>query len=458
MLSTNRQDYIKDLEEVVFMFSTGSDLDISHEQKTADDEYFDKFSLNGKVYEFKAQKHAETALELKRYEKRFSKLALYKILSEHYGENLPWGALTGIRPVKMARSFIGGFENEFKKVFSVRDDKIALTRDVIKTQCKILDRNAEFSDFYVGVPFCPSRCVYCSFISEEISKSKYASLYTDALVKEINGSVNLTPKVRAVYLGGGTPICLNKGDLVKILSALSPLIKDGVEFTVEAGRPDEITSEKLEILKSFGVTRVCVNPQTFKDETLKIIGRKHTGADIIEKFKLAKSYGFDINCDVIAGLPEESFSDFKSTIDKIIELSPENATVHTLSLKKGSVLKERTARLTAGELDRMLTYAYSALKGAGYEPYYLYRQKYMAGNFENVGYAKKGKACVYNVDVMEETSDNVACGANAVSKVVIKSEDRIERYGAPKDIKTYIDKVDEIIEEKKKLFGENKNA
>lgn len=454
MLSTNRRDYIKDLEEVVLMFCNGKDLNISHEQKTVDDEYFDYFTLNGKTYEFSGKKKAKNALELKRYEKRFSKLGLYKILSEHYGENLPWGALTGIRPVKMARSFSDGFKKEFKEVFSVRDDKIELTRDVIKTQCKILDRNSDFSDFYIGVPFCPSRCVYCSFISQEISKSNLCSAYADALVKEIKGSINLAKNVRAVYIGGGTPICLPKDDLIKILQAVSPLITEGVEFTVEAGRPDEITSEKLEILKSFGVNRICVNPQTFKDETLKIIGRKHTGADIIEKYELCKSYGFDVNCDVIAGLPGESFEDFKSTIDKIVELMPENATVHTLSLKKGSVLKERSERLTAGELDKMLTYAYFALKGADYAPYYLYRQKYMAGNFENVGYAKNGKACVYNIDVMEETSNNVACGANGVSKSVIKAEDRIERYGAPKDIKTYIDKVDEILIEKKKLFAE----
>ena len=455
MLSTNRLDYIKDLEEVVYMFSAGDDLTVSHTQKTVGDEYFDKYVVNGKTYEFTAEKHAENALELKRFEKRFSKLALYKILSEFYGEKLPWGALTGIRPVKMARSFPSGFESEFKNVFSVRDDKINLTRDIIKTQCKILDRNGDFTDFYVGVPFCPSRCVYCSFISQEISKSRLVKGYAEALVKEINASINLSENVRAVYVGGGTPICLPKDDFSAILSALSPLIKSGVEFTVEAGRPDEITPEKLELLKAYGVTRVCVNPQTFKDETLKIIGRKHTAADIIEKYKLCKFYGFDVNCDVIAGLPEETFCDFKATIDKTVELSPENVTVHTLSLKKGSVLKERVGRLSAGELDKMLTYAYTALKAAGYEPYYLYRQKYMAGNFENVGYAKRGKACVYNVDVMEETSSNVACGANAVSKIVIKSEDRIERYGAPKDIKTYIDKVDEIIAEKKKLFGKN---
>ena len=211
----------------------------------------------------------------------------------------------------------------------------------------------------------------------------------------------------------------------------------------------------LELLKKYGVNRICINPQTFNDKTLKVIGRKHTAEDIYRKYALAKEFGFTVNMDLIAGLTGESFEDFKFSLDKAVELDPDNITVHTLSLKKGSKLKESTDRLPEGEISKMIDYSVYKLINNGFNPYYMYRQKYMAGNLENTGYTKKGKACVYNVDVMEEITDNLACGANAVTKKLIISENRIERYGAPKDIKTYIEKVDKIIEEKNKFFLNN---
>ena len=228
-------------------------------------------------------------------------------------------------------------------------------------------------------------------------------------------------------------------------------INSGVEYTVEAGRPDAINKENLAILKDFGVTRICVNPQTFSNKTLELLGRNHSAEQVIEKYALAKG-DFDINMDLIAGLQGETFEDFEKSLSTAISLNPENLTVHTLCIKKGSSLAEETARLPEGEVEKMVEYAHDTLSSAGYNPYYLYRQKYMAGNLENTGYTKPGKACVYNVDVMEEISQNVACGANAVSKRVFNGGERIERLASPKDLQTYLQKAPTIMQNKEKFF------
>ena len=453
MINTNRIDYKKDLEEVIFMFTSGQDIEIEHFEENDRYTFKDKFKFLDKEYNFENKKQVADDLELKRYEKRFSKLGLYKILAEHYKVHYEWGALTGIRPTKMAYSAGEHFEKELKEVFHVSDKKINVVKDVLETQKPIIDKFSKYSDLFISVPFCPSRCAYCSFISEEIGKCKNVDNYVDALVYEIENSLPLLKNARSVYVGGGTPICLKNEQLVKILSAVKPIINADIEFTVEAGRPDVITEEKLDILKEYGVNRICVNPQTLSDKTLETIGRKHSSKSFLEKYELAKKYGFIINCDIIAGLTGEDFNEFKNTVDTIISLRPDNFTVHTLCLKKGSKLKEKTVRLEVGEISKMTDYAYEKAKQNGYNPYYLYRQKYAADNLENIGYALKGKECLYNVDVMEETSNNVACGANGVSKRVFIDKNLIERYGAPKDILTYINKVQEIIKAKRQLFS-----
>ena len=237
-----------------------------------------------------------------------------------------------------------------------------------------------------------------------------------------------------------------------MLAAVAPLRTNGCEYTVEAGRPDVFTREKLDVCKAYGVTRICINAQSFSDETLARIGRRHTAADVERAFALAAPYGFEVNCDLIAGLTGESFEAFRESVVRAIALSPENITVHTLCLKKGARLKEETARLREGELSRMIAFSREALTNAGYVPYYLYRQKYMAGAHENVGWTKPGHACVYNVDVMEETCDNLALGANAVSKKLFAGGTRIERHGTPKDIPTYLAKLSKLIRERAALF------
>ncbi|MBO7213912.1 MAG: coproporphyrinogen dehydrogenase HemZ [Clostridia bacterium] len=453
MIKTNREDYKKELEEVIYMFSTGEDLTIEHSQEEKGCFYVDSVTINGNAFSFENYHEPTDNLDKKRFEKRFSKLALYLALTKHYNVKLPWGALTGIRPVKMARDLGENFENEFTSIFDVSSKKTALVKEILENQKGLFDEKGEYSGLFVGIPFCPSKCAYCSFASEIVSKSKFVNEYTDALVREILSLKGTLKKIRSVYVGGGTPVCLPDENLLKITSAISEVVDlNGLEFTVEAGRPDVITRENLTLLKKAGVTRICVNPQTFSDKTLKLIGRNHTANEVIEKFNLAKSFNFIVNADIIAGLSGETLEDFKNTVDTAISLGADNITVHTLCLKKGAKLKAETERLKVEDIDKMIDYSYLSLKKAGYKPYYLYRQKYAAGNLENTGYSKTGKECIYNIDVMEECSSNPACGANAVSKRVFLSENRIERCGSPKDIKTYIEKIDKIIEDKAQFF------
>lgn len=452
MLNTNAEVFFPDLMEEVNLFPGAVNYEITHLMCEKDGFFENTVTVNGKEYSFKNKAEYKNETERKRFAKRYSKLSVYRAMSDFAGEKMSWGALTGIRPVKLAYQQGEDFENFLKNEMLVSDEKTEIVKKIIDAQKGIYEINRENGDFFVGIPFCPTRCSYCSFVSSEIAKARNLPEYVDALVKEIQASKPMIKKLKSIYIGGGTPVALPKNLLIKVLDAVGRNTA-GVEYTVEAGRPDCIDGETLALLKDYGVTRVCVNPQTFNDKTLELLGRKHTAADVVEKFHLAREFGFDINCDLIAGLPEETLDDFRYSIDTALSLRPENVTVHTLCLKKGSKLKENCSRLGEGEVSAMIDYSSRAIVSAGYSPYYLYRQKYMAANQENTGYALPGKVCVYNVDVMEEISDNVACGANAVSKKIFPDENRIERYGAPKDIATYIAKIDAIISEKEKLFG-----
>ena len=255
-----------------------------------------------------------------------------------------------------------------------------------------------------------------------------------------------------MYIGGGTPFAVDCAELEKVLCAVDKLRKNGCEYTVEAGRPDVFSEEKLRLLKDHGVTRICINPQSFSDDTLRKIGRKHTAADVYRAFEMSAKYDFEINLDLIAGLADETLADFEKSLEAAAGLAPENITVHCLCLKAGAKLKEETSYLDAPVVSEMVEKSRQGLPENGYRPYYLYRQKYQAGNNENVGWAKKGAECVYNIDVMEEIADNIAVGANAVSKKVTFSDGKITRYASPKDLKTYIEKIDEIIAKKADFF------
>ncbi len=437
------------LEESKF-FDAPEDLEVVHTHAYENGKFINKITVGGKEYNFENSHPYDGELEFIRYEKRYAKLSLYNALSDYLGVSLPWGALTGIRPVKFAYNEGDEWQKVMRDEMHVSEKKLDIVSRIIDSQKDVYDKTEGNCDLFISVPFCPSRCSYCSFVSNEIGKEKRLEEYVSALCKEIRAALPLIKHLRSVYIGGGTPVSLPLDLLERILQAVGDV---NCEYTVEAGRPDCIDDATLTLLKKYGVTRVCVNPQSFSDKTLALIGRKHSAKDVIDKFALAKEYGFIVNTDLIAGLTGETFEDFKHSIDIAVGLSPENITVHTLSLKKGSILKENCGRLNVSDIEKMVDYAAETLISHGYAPYYTYRQKYMAGNLENTGYTKNGFACVYNVDVMEEIADNLACGANGVSKKLFDGGDRIERYGAPKDIKTYIDKIDEIISRKNKLFA-----
>ncbi len=449
MLKTNFENFTSDLNEVLNEFIS-INCDIQVNGKIVGETFYAEVIIDDKTYNYDYSYTATFPIEKKRLQKRFLKLSLYKALSNFTGVSLPWGALTGIRPTKLAYQQGDNFENFFLNTMLVSQSKTDLIAKILQTQQGIYRKKSGDGDLFVSVPFCPTRCAYCSFISNEISKEKLINGYIDGLLREIEASKKLIKNLRSVYIGGGTPVALSDELFYKLMQGVG---KMNVEYTVEAGRPDAITEEKLKIMKEFGVTRVCVNPQTFKDETLLLIGRRHTAKDIMDKFALVRSYGFDVNMDLIAGLPDESLNDFKNSLNVALSLNPENITVHTLCLKSGSKLKESISKLSEGEVSKMVEYSHQRLQDEGFLPYYLYRQKYMAGNLENTGYSKPDKVCVYNVDIMEETADIVANGANAVSKRVTDTG-KITRLGAPKDTATYISKVDKLIEEKISLFSE----
>lgn len=460
MLTTNTEFLYPELMDVVRLF--GADApDLSHSFLYAEGNFINTIVADGREFAYREEWNCANELEFKRYAKRFAKLAVYRVLHTLTGKSMPWGALTGIRPTKLAyaeKENGRNFEPLFEK-FCVAPENISLVSDVLAAQEGIYEKCEGAADLYVGIPFCPSKCNYCSFITADVAKTeKYLDDYLAALEKEVASCKGLYRRLNSVYVGGGTPLVLNAERLRRVLEAVAPFAAETSEYTVEAGRPDVFTEEKLALLKEYGVTRVCVNPQTFCDATLERIGRRHTSADIYTAFEMAKRFGFDVNCDLIAGLTGESVAEFCDSIDRSIALSPENITVHTLCLKKGSKLKEEESFLAADGIAEMIGYSRRKLYASGYVPYYLYRQKYMAGNFENTGWTKPGKACVYNVDVMEEITDNLACGANAVGKKIFIGEGRIERLGSPKDIPTYVAKVDKTIADKRALFSAAKGV
>ncbi len=442
--------------DVVRLFEGAEDFSIAQSTAYADGAFENRVDVNGEVRTFSDEAAFSDELQYKSLCKRYAKLALYHALSEETGIALPWGALTGIRPTRLAYQELEA-GRDFAPLFSrmmVAPDNTELVRRVIAGQRGIYERREGNCDLFVSLPFCPTKCEYCSFITAPIAATrKYLPDYLAALGRELAAAQPLIRTLRSVYVGGGTPFALEADELEEVLRAIAPLRQNGCEYTVEAGRPDTFTREKLEICRDYGVTRICINAQSFSDATLARIGRKHTAQAVRDAFALAAPYNFSVNCDLIAGLTGETFGEFCASVDEAIALSPDNITVHTLCLKKGARLKEETQRLGEGRLSEMIAYSRRALTAAGYEPYYLYRQKYMAGAHENVGWAKPGTACVYNVDVMEETCDNLAVGANAVSKKLFEGGRRIERHGSPKDIPTYLAKADKLISERAALFA-----
>ncbi len=418
--------------------------------------YYNHIEYNGEFYDSENFEPTTDETEYKRYAKRFAKLAFYNLLSKVKGIAMPYGALTGVRPTKLAyiESNAG---RDFKSTFAtmgVSNSNIEHVASVLKTQENIY-KNAGGQNLFISLPFCPTKCEYCSFITAPISATKdLVDPYISCLERELQAIKPLLNKIKSIYIGGGTPFAVSDEQFERVLKAVKALNLPEIEYTVEAGRPDTFTEKKLQLCKHYGVNRLCVNPQSLKDETLVKIGRKHTAEQFLNAYKTTEGYGFDINVDLIAGLADETAEDFEQSLKAVIKLNPANVTVHTLSLKAGAKLKENCNRLHIDCIGEMIAISRKLLYSAGYSPYYMYRQKYQAGGHENCGWCKEGKASVYNIDVMEEIADNVAVGANAISKRVIDGGASIERYASPKDIPTYIAKVEEIIDKRNELFGE----
>ena len=411
------------------------------------------------------------AIEIRRARKRQVKIALYELMKKTTGMQPPWGSLTGIRPTRLLyEAMDAGMDMDAAKAhvmqeFNVSADRADLLCEIAQMQRGIRVPEKNVFDLYIGIPFCRTRCSYCSFSSGEIGRNqKLVAPYTEALLREIALSADLMRraglKVRAAYMGGGTPTAIPCGDLERILAAAREAFPEAVEWTVEAGRPDTIDRKKLEMLRRMEITRISVNPQTFNDATLALIGRAHTGEDTIRAYETARELGFDdINMDLIAALPGETPEIFAQTLEKVIGLDPESVTVHSLAIKRSSKLHEmmhvsgagHTQVSAAGAAD-MIAHARRRLHDCGWYPYYLYRQKYMAGNLENVGYAKKGKACLYNIGNMEETASVLALGAGAITKWLFDRQLRIERAANVKNIEEYISRVDEMVQRKASLI------
>ena len=454
LLKTDCAFLENELLDVVRLFKKRP-ASIVHSFRFEDGVFYNFFEVDEKAYSFERHGQVTNEIVFKRLEKRYAKLALFEILQSISPERMPWGALTGIRPTKLAYMELESgrdFQETFRDMH-VEEDNIQIIERVLKAQEGIYERSDKNVDMFVSLPFCPTKCAYCSFITAPIEKTRqYVDGYLSCLEKEIQGAYDLTGNLRSMYVGGGTPFALDEKELERVLKALSPLMKDGVEYTVEAGRPDVFTKEKLRLLEDYGVTRICINPQTFSNETLKTIGRKHTVEDVYKAFEMMQNHKFIVNMDLIAGLTGETVETFVNGVESAVKTGAENITVHCLSLKSGAKLKEECTYLENPSVSQMVAHSRSILTENGYEPYYLYRQKYQVGNNENIGWTKKGKACVYNVDVMEETANNLAVGANAISKRVENATNKITRFSSPKDLPTYMAKIDEIIEGKRKFF------
>lgn len=404
------------------------------------------------------------ALHRKRAARRLCKQTLYDLCREATGIHPPWGSSTGVRPTHLIYEGIEeglGLDAAMQRavdVFDMTPEKAALLGEVVRQQQALPAPDDRFVDVYIGIPFCTTRCAYCSFSSGELGNGKLVEPYLDALFREMEACApligNTGRTLRAVYVGGGTPTSLSEEQLPRLLERMMTLFPGACEYTVEAGRPDTITSAKLAAIKSAGVGRISINPQTMNDRTLRVIGRGHTAQQVEDAYAMARAADIrHINMDVIAGLPGENCEDFARTMDAARRLRPESLTVHTLALKRSSRMSLEHAPLPDGETAaQMVRMGADTAHAMGMSAYYLYRQKYMAGNQENVGYALPGHACQYNVDIMEETSHILAMGAGAIAKRVYPEEGHIGRAPNVYNIEQYIARVDEMIQRKRELF------
>jgi coproporphyrinogen dehydrogenase HemZ len=490
ILSTATPLFFNDICEVIRLFygivpimppgdRTGDDdakTAINHEVTFNGDNQIHTFSI-GMPDGNPALRHSETfypmhginETEFKRELKRCIKAACFRLLKQHTAQIMPWGSLTGIRPTRLLRDLMreGATAEAACQVlvsrFDCSEQKASLTLETARNQQAILDSvHPGDLDIYIGIPFCASKCLYCSFGSTLMPRDRsITAIYIDELIGEIqSASEAILPgrRIRSLYIGGGTPTALDMEELDTLQEAVSRYFPmQGCEYTLEAGRPDSLDRSKLRLVRSAGANRISINPQSMNAKTLGLIGRCHTPEQIPAAVGLARAEGFDfINMDIIAGLPGETPDDFQHTLESVLEFKPENLTVHTLAVKRASRLRLEMDKFTLPgltDVERMLDSAYLRAKENGMQPYYLYRQKYMSGNLENVGYAMPDRECLYNIDIMEEKTDILALGAGAISKRIFR-EGRIERLANPKDLKTYMENSERLAREKARFFSE----
>ena len=395
------------------------------------------------------------------------KMAFYQAGVDILGQEPPWGALTGVRPVKLPTRTMkagGSYEdavNELVQVYRVSPVRAALATDCANSSIAAGNLLADDQvSVYIGIPFCPSRCTYCSFISADVSRSlKLVDPYLEQVLEEITRTGEVLREnglsIRSFYMGGGTPTTLSAQQMDCLLTHMKEQLplEDCLEYTVEAGRPDTITREKLEVLKAHGIQRISINPQTLEDHVLAAIGRRHSAEDIRTAYTLAREVGFDsINMDLIAGLPSDSYEGFCRTLEKVLAMEPENITVHTLAMKKGSRLMEQGGHIPDGsEVAQMLELSLARLRESDYIPYYLYRQKYMSGSLENVGWAKPGKESLYNIVMMEELQTVLSIGAGGVTKLVDTDAGKILRLPNPKFAHDYLASREKVLAQKDEI-------
>ena len=471
-------DFHYEAENLCRTFYPDEQIKILYDEDIPETESFVDTFLNGINFTVSANINGVTASENatlsgndnnRNETERILIVLIYKVLSRITGYNPPWGVLTGVRPSKLMNSYIELYgEEKAKKIFEddllVSKNKTALASSVAIRENKImsLSRPDSFS-LYISIPFCPSRCSYCSFVSHSITSSSAKKLiepYVALLLDEIHqcGTIakDLSLRLESIYIGGGTPGILTADQMRVVCDAIKENfdISTSREFTVEIGRPDTITREKLIALKESGVSRISINPQTLNDEVLSLIGRKHSSEETIKAFHLAREIGFDnINMDLIAGLDGDTLDSFRNTLSGIIALSPENITVHTLSLKRSSTLAttEKGISSQAETVSKMLNEVQTSLTETGFVPYYMFRQSHCVGNFENVGWCKEGYECLYNIYMMEECHTVLACGAGAVTKLRQPNGSYIERVFNFKYPYEYIDRFEEMTLRKKRI-------
>jgi len=460
----NNDEFTYDVYQMINLFFSFPDI------KFVEENYDFNIEVKENLVEIQSESESFEYLINKSYKlKEEVKKAVFLYFSKRTTLKLPWGTLIGIRPSKKALELLqrgiseDAIIGEFKDKHVTREDKAQLCIDVAKFERNIVNKNKDNISIYIGMPFCPTRCLYCSFTSNPIGSCKnIVEPYLEALSHEIkrisNYVVEKKLNIECVYFGGGTPTAVDDEQFEVIMKCIyEGFIKynNVKEFTVECGRPDSITFQKLSTMKKYGVHRISINPQTMNEDTLKLIGRNHSVESVSEKFAMARELGFDnINMDLIVGLPGEKISHTIRTCDKIFELKPDSITIHGMSIKRASKLHESMLNNYKfeipgqEELNQMYELTVELSKKLHMKPYYMYRQKNMVGSMENVGYARSCKEGIYNIQMIEEKQTIIALGADAVSKVVFLEENRHERFANVKDVREYIKRVDEMIEKK----------